>query len=628
MPSWAASVSRPTNLLKAGRIEWLSSALRRRRALPLPRVPLLRVRSASAYISPTTINPQASIPAERKDIYNSLSYLGGAAEAYVNISRLQLALRGVSTQDAVTRVAVLGLNSQLTAQRLVRLLLADPLGSEETWEQELEKLNNEDGRPILLRFGDESDAHPPNPLYKILSVPSRLLGTHNLEILISTLDTNIPRDLASTLAERSDDAILVPKLQAPSTKGLPIPFPVHKTLLVGEGLESAISYGRFTSDRKGDSADLVKVAIDLPPPLKEAEQDVGSCSMVNVQVGTEALQSFRESISNSSVYERGWFRSGMPLLSQWLARGLQPSEPISPIAKSLIASIADNTEANIMKEDSGKIQALATSPSHQETSESVLSHLENWAEKSHTELRDQLDEAFSAKNWRKLAWWKLLWRVDDVSMIMSEILERRWLVDAEKNAIFLAGRMNQAGFPDNIHELPISIPTEHRSDSDGPMPLDAEKPNTQVSTEVREPQPWPSQIAMSRGSLLKETVPPLQALAQRLLLEAFSTTSVGSALSALLYVSVSSFSVFDAGAAAVLGLMFSLRRLQKRWEGGREMWQGEVREEGRRALKQTEDLVRLIISNSKKPIVEDTGIKDRRLAREAVERVRAALEKV
>jgi hypothetical protein len=46
---------------------------------------------------------------------------------------------------------VLGLNSQVSAQRLARLLLADPLGAEETWEKELEKGGGGNGKAVLLK---------------------------------------------------------------------------------------------------------------------------------------------------------------------------------------------------------------------------------------------------------------------------------------------------------------------------------------------------------------------------------------------------------------------------------------------------------------------------------------------
>lgn len=50
------------------------------------------------------------------------------------------------------RDTVLGLNNQVSAQRLARLLLADPLGNEERWEKELEKAGDGDERAVLLKW--------------------------------------------------------------------------------------------------------------------------------------------------------------------------------------------------------------------------------------------------------------------------------------------------------------------------------------------------------------------------------------------------------------------------------------------------------------------------------------------
>jgi hypothetical protein len=481
-----------------------------------------------------------------------------------------------------------------------------------------------------IRYGEDADPSTPSPLYKVLAIPSRVLRSHNLEILVSTLNVNLAKAVPVS-TESSKDSVLVPKLQATPARGVPVPFPVHKTLIFGEGLDAAIAYGRFTSEDLGDLDDAVKLAIDLPPPPsdKEPVAQNGSAA-INTQVGTEALATFRESIQNSIAYERGWYRSGLPSISSWLTHDLEPSTPIKPALKKLVSSVIDDVETSITEEDTSRLQKLAALPTSQTTSASIVSHLETWAEKSHTELRDELDDAFSARNWHKLAWWKLLWRVDDVTMISSEILERRWLVSAEKSSIYLAGRMNQAGFPDEAqHPVANSIP-EVTTEETAPT---AEKQRMDISTEVRKSMPWPEHIAAARTELINDTVPPLQALAQRLILQTFSTTSLSSAASALLYVTVSSFSVFEAAAVGVLGLTISLRRMQKLWEGCRESWEGTVREEGRRTLKGTEETVRLIIRRKEREnlglsAIEDEGIKERRQAREAVAKVREALEKM
>lgn len=470
---------------------------------------------------------------------------------------------------------------------------------------------HQERRLTTARYGDENDAHRPTPLYKVVSAPSRVLHAHNLEVLVSTLNANTANMLTTASTESSEESVLVPKLQATSARGTPVPYPVHKTLILGEGLDSALAFGRFSSDSAADMRDMVKVAVDLPAPQEEADVDArAESAVVNVEVGTQALASFRESVKNSEIFERGWFKSGLPVLSKWLTSDLQPAEPIKPAMRRLIDSIADDVEAKITKEDTSRLAQLAATPTDREATSAITNALEVWAEKSHTELRDELDEAFSAQNWHKLSWWKLFWRVDDVTMLSQEILERRWLIRAEKRSIFLAGRMAQAGFPDAV-QTPLV--------TDTPDP-----PTHALSTRVRRPQPWSDSIATARSDLISANVPPLQALAQRLILQTASTTSLSSALSALLYVS-SSCSVFEASAVAALGLTFSLRRMQKLWQGARESWQSTVREEGRRTLKSTEDLVRLVVRSRQVKEVVDDAVGERRRAREAVRVVREAL---
>ncbi|EMD67169.1 hypothetical protein COCSADRAFT_34026 [Bipolaris sorokiniana ND90Pr] len=626
MPPWVASVPRLTIFRKTGSIDRIPLALRCRN---VPKSPCTsrHARSASTHVSPTAINLRPNVPPRNQELYDALSALSGAAETHVNISRLQLALRGLAAQDAVTRVAVLGLNSQLSAQQLARLLLADPLATEGQWEKELAKAGVGSENAVLLKYGTDPDDVTPSPLYRVLAVPSRVLQSHNLEVLVSTVNVNVNKSVPHVSTESSTESLLVPKLHATSARGLPVPYPVHKTLILGKGLDSAISYGRFSADGLDEMQDMVKLAIDLPVPSTGSSSDPNAESAaINIAVGTKGLDSFRESIKNATVYERAWFQSGLPTLSQWLVQGLQASNGIKHPLRTLIASVADGVEASVAKEDAARLQKLATVQTDEEVTASILGHLEAWAEKSHAELRDQLDEAFAAKNWHKLAWWKLLWRVDDVTMISSEILERRWLVSAEKNSVYLAGRMNQAGYPDEIQRpVAFNIP-EATTEDTAPT---AENQRMDLSTNVRKPTPWHEQISNARTELINDTVPPLQALAQRLLLQTFSTTSISSAASALLYVSMSSFSVFEASAVAALGLTFSLRRMQKLWEGARETWQATAREEGRRMLKSTEEGVRFIIENAeKKEVIEEEDVVERRAAREAVRRVREALEKM
>jgi hypothetical protein len=147
----------------------------------------------------------------------------------------------------------------------------------------------------LYRHGDDADIHTPCPLYKVLSVPSRTLQSHNLELLVSTLNVNMATLTPYASTESSTKSLLVPKLQATSARGLPVPYPVHKTMVLGEGLDSAIVFGRFTADGIQELDEMVKVAIDLPAASNEVHSDEHAVGApINLSIGPKALATFRE----------------------------------------------------------------------------------------------------------------------------------------------------------------------------------------------------------------------------------------------------------------------------------------------------------------------------------------------
>ena len=478
---------------------------------------------------------------------------------------------------------------------------------------------------------------------------------------MSTLNVDKPSKAVAAATESAKDTVLVPKLQAERSARVPaVPWPVHKTLVVGEGLDSAIAYGQFAADGMDGVGNMVKVAIELPVPASASSAEQNSASTaINIATAAEGLDALRESVVNSLDYERKWFNSNLPTLTQWLTSDLHPADPIKPAQRALISSLLDDLEATLTKEDAQQLALLASTTTSSQLETEMVSHLEQWAEKAHRELRDSLDEAFAGRNWRKLAWWKLFWRVDDVGMITEEMLARRWLVSAEKDATYLAGRMRQAGFPDEVRGVPVEVPaevvevpTEAIVDSTAKTPdinLTAPYATTfatstdipalqqsfqdhqplSISTIVNKPTPWPALLAQTRTTLLATSIPPLQALAQSLILTTLSTTSLSAALSALLYASSSSVSLFEASSLAALGLTFSLRRMQKLWEEARAEWEAGVREEGRLSIKSTETVVRGIVARGGKAEEDKAeGVEERSRAREALGKVRGALERM
>lgn len=494
----------------------------------------------------------------------------------------------------------------------------------------------------LCRYGVQTDYNEKHPLLRTISIPASTLHDHNLEILIIKPSPNVGE------AKAYDPAtLLVPTLETPiSANGRysMIAYPVHKTIVHGEALAGILVYARMITGTAENTTlfDLSRGIIDVSwqPPAEEDGRDYGM-TVVNLEKAEKAVTIFRQSLDNSLDYEHRWFESGAAGASKWLLQGTRVEDSrIKPALRSLIDLLLQQAEKAILSAEAESLARVTSTVIPDTTRQTLDDAVRGWAEKAHVELRDQLDSAFHRKSWRRLGWWKLFWRVDDVGTIASDILQRSWLVEAEKEMIWLAGRVEQAGCfgptPRGPSAAPSAEPTP--TDTDDHI-LGVFPPPPRLSDMVGKPvvddevlaihpsRPWPQHISLARHHLALSTISSLQALAQRLVLQTMSTTAITSALSALLYVSLSTTSVYEAGAIAAFGFVYSMRRLQRKWEAARAFWEGEVREEGRKALKATEEVVRGVVMEGGRggADADVVGAGERREAREAVEAVREVL---
>ena len=468
---------------------------------------------------------------------------------------------------------------------------------------------------------------------RTLSVPSPLLHAHKLEILVHTV---------SVSTKPSNDgaaSFLVPSLDiVNSFSGRPatVTYPVHKALVYEEGLRSLASFA--TMDIHADqrqNGQMFKGAIDWSWSISQQglmkDQPV---SPLNLALAEAAIDIFRKSLDKSMEYEHMWYDAGMPSITNWLIEGTdtQPSG-LKPALRRLIQVICETAAEAIEREEASRLAKEKAETVPLRTMTIIDQGITIWAENAHTELRDRLNGAFLSKSWRKTKWWKLFWRVDDIDYIASDILQRAWLVDAEKEMIWISGRIHQSGLlgPPRLRPTPVLDPDEEKQEfGRTPEPYIEDMIPKKLPSDFIEPppllHPWPQDIFNARSFLSRLTIPPLQALSQTLLLQTISTNVLTSSLSALLYVSISATSMYEAGAIAALGLVYSLRRLQKRWETARAEWQMQLREDGRRVLRSVEESARETVRKGGSPEVDETGIEERRTAMEAVERVKRDLE--
>ncbi|KAI4236562.1 MAG: hypothetical protein L6R40_006118 [Gallowayella cf. fulva] len=415
-------------------------------------------RTASTIASVTVVNAKKDIPPAFRPLYDALSILQREAAIYANLSQIKLVLRGLESENGITRIAVLGGPDGRKTRRLAKILFADPLVPEQEWEKRLLSLDDNDGRALLLRYGEQLSIDQSHPLVRTLSLPSHTLQSHNLEILIqATFDQPEENDVAP-------HQYLVPGLETQASASgrlSTVTYPVHKALVLAQGGDALrIRLPSRPGKRSSVGGNMVTAAVDTPwEKLSSVEEPLHPVMPINLDRAEEAISMFRESLDNSFDYEHAWFESGLPKLSTWLTEGTEALPAVlKPAIARLIAVLAANVEHAIDQEESEQLQTQASSVVPTLTRDTMNRFLANWAEAAHTELRDELDLAFNSNNWRKLAWWKLLWRVDDVSYILADILRWSWLLDANIGIFYLAGRIEQAGLlpsrPTNPYDDP------------------------------------------------------------------------------------------------------------------------------------------------------------------------------
>ncbi|KAH8720553.1 hypothetical protein HC256_000943 [Beauveria bassiana] len=518
----------------------------------------------------------------RAELEQALVQLQNQSPRLLNLSRLQLALQGLrqTPGEETVRVAILGLangsSPGSTAKRLLRAILSDPLQDRQAWETRLDSYDLT--RPLVVKVSagphlDEAaiDVAKKDTIQR-LDISSPDYNALGLEFLLMDVE-------ASVLAEQQsikhlEDAALVPSVATRSADGRvsQTPAPVHQALIVADGLMGAVAMASLPVSESGGA---IAAAVDMKGLA--GEELYAPFNVIDVAQAEDGIRLFREGPQNAMQYERLWFASKVPALAAWLKAGLRTENAATkPAIKQLLASLLDSAQSAIQAEESLIVAKTLASKTPLDDATGLHTGLAAWARQAHSELQDELDLAFTGRRWRKLGWWKLFWRVDDVGMLTSDILSQRFLPTAERELVYLAGRIAELRgepprYPQPVSELPDS-------------------PAAAANTAAALPK-WPGHISFTRRYLQDETVPALQATAQRLLMQSLGTSSLAATLAGILYVSSFTSGFYEAGAVAALGIVYSLGRMQKKWETARRFWEGDVREEGRKAVRAVEESV-------------------------------------
>ncbi|KJZ74479.1 hypothetical protein HIM_06075 [Hirsutella minnesotensis 3608] len=567
----------------------------------------------------------ATSPSPRSELEAVLVELQNHSPNLVNLSRLQLALQGLrqTPGSEVVRIAILGLSTSTsageTAKKLLKALLSDPLSEAEDWERELDE--HDDGKPLIIRVAPDRNRDIDLRISKDdaiheLHVSSPALNALNIEILL--MQVSAPFGMPGEVSIRSlEEAVLAPTVDIPSAEHRvsPVTTPVHQALLVADGLTGAINVAALPVCETNDS---IRGAVQLQGISKE--QLDATFDVIDVAKAERGIRIFRQSPQNAMEYERLWFASNVSDIMTWVKAGATSSEAATkPAVRRLVASLLQNTTSAIQAQEARKVSRTLTVGSDSGNLGDLNDRLATWAQEAHTELQNELDLAFTGRRWRKLGWWKLFWRVDDVAMLTNEMLSQRFMPTAEQELIYLTGRVAQCKA--QLPEYPQPTSTEAGRASSLSV-------HQRVSRRTYAMPKWPGHIAFTRRYLQNETVPALQSLAQRLVLRSLGTSGLTTSLAALLYMSSWASTLYEAGAVAALGIVYSLGRMQKQWETARGFWEGEVREEGRKALRAAEESVSTVLDASGPGKTMEQEAEELNKARELVARAEDALARI
>lgn len=502
---------------------------------------------------------------------------------------------------------------------------------------------HKDGKPLLIRYGPrllssnlcltidrpgfKVSLDSSHPLLRTLIIPSKLLEQNKVEILLHQAVLEDERSIHPTKEILS--SLLSPSLHAQqsfSGRTTSVIYPVHKTILLENGLGSFLSLAGLLQSKGGKIASrLLHIVSNVNWDVLPGDQH--KVFFVNTAKALHAVQAFRENIQNSILYEREWLSSGISSLIPIVLPGISNNATLKPVVRDLIEHILEETELAISTSEAESMQQSLDLTIGEAPRKRFQEDIDIWAEQAHTEFRMGLAILIQSRAWQKLAWWKLLWRVDDIEMITSEAIHQSYLINAQATIMFVAGKLSQAGLLGEdtpSAQSKVDIDSEKRQYSNR-FDADTKAPAVTMSNLL---PPWPVQIFLSRRSILENTIPPLAACAQRYLLSALSVTGLTSLTSILAYFSVTTTTLYEAGTIAAVGFMFSAYRLQTKWEKARHNWITGVEIEGKRTLDEVEKASREVVETGGRSMMDKTGMTERANARNAISEVRRSLAKL
>ena len=486
---------------------------------------------------------------------------------------------------------------------------------------------------IVVRYGESVSRtlQPSRSAIPTISIPATILQTNNVEILVSSVLS--PGAGPASVAD--SDTFLTPFAGTPTSasgREVIVSFPVHKTIVLADGLEEFQTLSEMLTLTRYEALSeraLISTAVNLNgcgSVLGKQKLLVLDISKVGPQ-----LTKAREAIQHVASYQKSFTESGLSQLQEWLsATALSTDDQYSKTLLEYIDSILDAAAASIEQQTTLIQEELDAGLVKPETRADLDQAIDSFISQAHLELQTGLAKAFESRSWKKLAWYKLLWRVDDVPLIITDLAQRYWLRESSVVVFEMMGRLHQAGL---VNFVSYDGKLVEFATTNGEEPPRHLRPGLlQSSSDYLEVPDQPvlksSELTRTREEFLAATIPTMSATAQGSLFKALGFSGSAAALSGLSYFSTLTPSLYECGAILALGVVFAMRRLQKQWETSRNEFREDIFDIGRKALKSSEEFLKLAVREGGRKEMDVVEVKTRDEALAAVEGAKQAADRL
>ncbi|KAH0125515.1 hypothetical protein KCU67_g17585, partial [Aureobasidium melanogenum] len=191
-------------------------------------------------------------------------------------------------------------------------------------------------------------------------------------------------------------------------------YPVHKAIVVGEGIQGCMDFGRLSAALEattlavtGAEQGLIQVALGVPRDSPRTQtNDTGLISPVDIDQAGLALDLFRQDVANGAIFNSKWQASNIQAIIKFLAS--DPMDPVTgdsvglrPTLQAHIRSTLDSAaDAIALSEQVANTAVISNSISDQKRQE-ISQAISAWAQHAHTDLQVSLANAIDSRSWRR-----------------------------------------------------------------------------------------------------------------------------------------------------------------------------------------------------------------------------------